>query len=117
MAETHLFSVVLGAVPIASVDDAADRWKSAVFVEISNTPRDYAWGSAGRISVLLGDEPTEQLEAELWLGAHPGSPARIDSDADFIIAGLRDRQRAYPDIPGGVIFDSLHLLHQQQLPR
>ncbi|MGV1034589.1 MAG: mannose-6-phosphate isomerase, class I [Microbacteriaceae bacterium] len=80
MAETHPFSVALGAAAIASVDDAANRWKSAVFVEISNTPRDYAWGSSGRISALLGDEPTDQLEAELWLGAHPGSPAQIDSD-------------------------------------
>ena len=48
-----------------------------MFVGITNTPRDYAWGSAGEISSLLGIEPTGKPEAELWLGAHPGSPSLI----------------------------------------
>ena len=48
-----------------------------MFVEITNTPRDYAWGSTTAIAELLGREPSGGPEAELWLGAHPGSPARI----------------------------------------
>jgi len=44
---------------------------------VTNTPRDYAWGSHGRISELLGLRATDALEAELWLGTHPGSPARV----------------------------------------
>lgn len=48
-----------------------------MFVGITNTPRDYAWGSAGEISALLGTEPTGKPEAELWLGAHPGCPSVI----------------------------------------
>ncbi|MEP6480431.1 MAG: mannose-6-phosphate isomerase, class I [Rhodoglobus sp.] len=48
-----------------------------VFVGIANTPRGYAWGSRGAISALLGVTPTGAPEAELWLGAHPGSPSRI----------------------------------------
>jgi len=48
-----------------------------MFVGITNTPRDYAWGSAGEISTLLGTNPTGKPEAELWLGAHPGSPSQI----------------------------------------
>ncbi|MEL0626286.1 mannose-6-phosphate isomerase, class I [Salinibacterium amurskyense] len=48
-----------------------------MFVGITNTPRDYAWGSAGEISTLLGTPPTGKPEAELWLGAHPGSPSAI----------------------------------------
>jgi len=48
-----------------------------MLVAIGNTPRDYAWGSDGEISRLLGVEPTGAPEAELWLGAHPGSPSRI----------------------------------------
>ncbi|GHD79219.1 mannose-6-phosphate isomerase type 1 [Salinibacterium amurskyense] len=48
-----------------------------MFVGITNTPRDYAWGSAGEISTLLGTPPTGKPEAELWLGAHPGSPSVI----------------------------------------
>lgn len=48
-----------------------------MFVGITNTPRDYAWGSDGEISALLGLEPRGGPEAELWLGAHPGSPSRL----------------------------------------
>lgn len=48
-----------------------------MFVRIGNTPRDYAWGSTRAIADLLGTEPSGGPEAELWLGAHPGSPSRI----------------------------------------
>jgi mannose-6-phosphate isomerase len=51
-----------------------------MFVAITNTPRDYAWGSSGEISALLGTEPTGAPEAELWLGAHPGSPSVIEGE-------------------------------------
>ncbi|CAN5206017.1 mannose-6-phosphate isomerase, class I [soil metagenome] len=48
-----------------------------MFVRISNTPRPYAWGSTTAIAELLGTVPTGEPEAELWLGAHPGSPSVI----------------------------------------
>lgn len=48
-----------------------------MFVPIGNTPRDYAWGSTTAIAGLLGTEPSGGPEAELWLGAHPGSPAQV----------------------------------------
>lgn len=48
-----------------------------MFVPISNSPRDYAWGKVDAISHLLGLPPTHGPEAELWLGAHPASPAQI----------------------------------------
>ena len=48
-----------------------------MFVRIANTPRPYAWGSTSLIPGLLGTRPTGEPEAELWLGAHPGSPSRI----------------------------------------
>jgi len=48
-----------------------------MFVGITNTPRDYAWGSRTAIAGLLGTTPTESPEAELWLGAHPGSPSAL----------------------------------------
>lgn len=48
-----------------------------MFVGITNTPRDYAWGSQTAIAELLGTGPSGSPEAELWLGAHPGSPSRI----------------------------------------
>lgn len=42
---------------------------------LSNTIRDYAWGSAGAISALLGSLPSGKPEAEMWLGAHPAAPS------------------------------------------
>ncbi|GAA4175583.1 mannose-6-phosphate isomerase, class I [Gryllotalpicola koreensis] len=49
-----------------------------MFVRIDNTPRDYAWGSTTAIARLLGRAPSGAPEAELWLGAHPASPSRIE---------------------------------------
>jgi mannose-6-phosphate isomerase len=50
---------------------------TAMFVEITNVPRDYAWGSTTLIPELLGVAPDGRPQAELWLGTHPGSPARL----------------------------------------
>ncbi|WP_130178165.1 mannose-6-phosphate isomerase, class I [Cryobacterium sp. SO1] len=52
-----------------------------MFVGISNTPRDYAWGSPSAIAALLGRPASGGPEAELWLGAHPGSPSVIADPA------------------------------------
>jgi mannose-6-phosphate isomerase len=48
-----------------------------MFVAIDNTPRDYAWGSVGAIADFRGVAPSGGPEAELWLGAHAGSPAKV----------------------------------------
>ncbi|TKA10127.1 mannose-6-phosphate isomerase, class I [Actinacidiphila oryziradicis] len=45
---------------------------------LTNTVRPYAWGSTTAIPELLGTEPTGEPQAELWMGAHPGTPSRID---------------------------------------
>ena len=56
-----------------------------MFVGITNTPRDYAWGSDGQISALLGLRASGAPEAELWLGAHPGSPSRLVDGSGTLI--------------------------------
>jgi len=48
-----------------------------MFVRIDNDPRDYAWGSTHGIADLLGRRASSGPQAELWLGAHPGSPSRL----------------------------------------
>ena len=48
-----------------------------MFVGITNEARDYAWGEPGAISRLFGRPATTTPEAELWLGAHHGSPSRL----------------------------------------
>lgn len=41
--------------------------------------RNYAWGSRSAIAEFTGrPAPTAHPEAELWLGAHPGDPARLE---------------------------------------
>ncbi|MEU9256622.1 mannose-6-phosphate isomerase, class I [Streptomyces sp. NPDC048270] len=48
---------------------------------LTNTIRPYAWGSTTAIPHLLGAEPTGEPQAEMWMGAHPGAPSRIDRGA------------------------------------
>nr|WP_232530764.1 mannose-6-phosphate isomerase, class I [Microlunatus antarcticus] len=38
----------------------------------------YAWGSKTFIPELLGTEPTDEPQAELWLGGHPSAVAKLD---------------------------------------
>lgn len=45
---------------------------------LSNTIRPYAWGSTTAIPQLLGVEPTGEPQAEMWMGAHPGAPSRLE---------------------------------------
>ncbi|MFZ7089061.1 mannose-6-phosphate isomerase, class I [Curtobacterium sp. RRHDQ10] len=52
-----------------------------MFLGITNTPRDYAWGSVTAIPELLGRTVTGRPQAELWLGAHPGSPSVVVNPA------------------------------------
>jgi mannose-6-phosphate isomerase len=64
---------------------------AVVLVRIANDPRDYAWGSATAIPEYLGVPVTGAPQAELWLGAHPAHPARVDGrplDAALAEAGL-----------------------------
>ncbi|GAB2561919.1 mannose-6-phosphate isomerase, class I [Leucobacter ruminantium] len=48
-----------------------------MLIFIENTPRAYAWGSRRALPEMLGTQPTGEPQAELWLGAHPGSPASV----------------------------------------
>lgn len=55
----------------------APRYAGCVLVPLTNTPRDYAWGSTTLIAELEGREPSGSPEAEVWFGDHPGHPARV----------------------------------------
>lgn len=49
-------------------------------VLLENPVRSYAWGSPTVIPELLGLQPTGEPQAELWVGAHPGSPSVVAGD-------------------------------------
>ncbi|WP_083527659.1 mannose-6-phosphate isomerase, class I [Curtobacterium ammoniigenes] len=69
-----------------------------MFLGITNTPRDYAWGSTTAIPEILGRTITGRPQAELWLGAHPGSPSVVVNPA--VVDGadtLADWIRAEPE--------------------
>ncbi|KHL00040.1 hypothetical protein LK09_01435 [Microbacterium mangrovi] len=53
------------------------------FLPLTNTPIPNAWGRIDGVADALGWEPTGAPEAELWLGAHPLSPARFDDAAPW----------------------------------
>jgi mannose-6-phosphate isomerase len=53
-----------------------------VLAAISNTPRDYAWGSPTLLADLEGRAPSGAPEAEVWFGDHPGSPAVVHDGSD-----------------------------------
>lgn len=48
-----------------------------MLIPISNTPRDYAWGSTDLIARLQGRTPSGAPEAEIWYGDHSGSPSHL----------------------------------------
>jgi mannose-6-phosphate isomerase len=59
-----------------------------MFMGITNTPRDYAWGSRSALAELLGRTPSGGPEAEYWLGTHPGSPSLL-SDPSAVAGASR----------------------------
>lgn len=53
--------------------------RTACLFRVEPPLRDYAWGSPVAIPDLLGTESDGRPQAELWLGAHPGDPALLES--------------------------------------
>ncbi|MFI7588249.1 mannose-6-phosphate isomerase, class I [Spongisporangium articulatum] len=47
---------------------------------MTNPVRDYDWGSRTALARLQGRKSTGGPEAELWMGAHPGSPSSVQVD-------------------------------------
>ena len=53
----------------------------AEFLRMSNPIQHYAWGSRSVLAGLQGRPcPTEQPEAELWMGAHASAPSCVELD-------------------------------------
>jgi len=48
-----------------------------MLLSLTNTPRDYTWGSDSLLAALEGRTPTGAPEAEVWFGDHPGDPADV----------------------------------------
>ena len=70
-----------------------------MLVAISNTPRDYAWGSPTLIADLEGREPTGAPEAEVWFGDHPGSPAKVHDGSERTLDAWLPATAREHDVP------------------
>ena len=44
---------------------------------LQNTIQHYPWGSITAIPEMLGEAPDGTPQAELWMGAHPKAPSRV----------------------------------------
>lgn len=62
-------------------------------VKLSNTIQPYDWGSTELIPKYLGIENRDDMPmAELWMGAHPKAPSRVEGSADTLL----DRIKKHP---------------------
>jgi mannose-6-phosphate isomerase len=50
--------------------------------------RGYAWGSRTAIARMQGRPPSDAPEAEMWIGAHPGSPAVLTDTGEGLDAAI-----------------------------
>jgi len=63
-----------------------------VIYELDGVIRPYAWGSRTAIPALLGRAPSDEPAAELWFGAHPDDPSRVqDTTLDKLIEADPER--------------------------
>ncbi|MET0296469.1 MAG: mannose-6-phosphate isomerase, class I, partial [Microbacterium sp.] len=62
-----------------------------MLIAISNSPRDYAWGSSTLLAELEGREASTAPEAEVWFGDHPGDPA-VTRDGQTLDAWLAEHR-------------------------
>ncbi|MBI9087402.1 MAG: mannose-6-phosphate isomerase, class I [Desulfobacterales bacterium] len=52
---------------------------------LKNVIQPYAWGSRTAIAELLGDPfPSETPQAELWMGAHPKAPSKVNHKGRWV---------------------------------
>ena len=60
--------------------------------KITNSARDYAWGSTTLIPDYFGVPATGRPMAEIWFGTHDGSPARLVDGNQSLTAELGGKQ-------------------------
>ena len=53
----------------------------------------YAWGSREAIATLQGRPASDGPEAELWIGAHPHAPSKLDTDGRSLPELIADAPR------------------------
>ncbi|MFW6387752.1 MAG: mannose-6-phosphate isomerase, class I, partial [bacterium] len=62
-------------------------------MRMTNPRKNYAWGSRVALQRLLGEQPDGTPLAEIWMGAHPSAPSRLENGTT--LAELPDSERQY----------------------
>jgi mannose-6-phosphate isomerase len=62
-----------------------------VLFKITNSARDYAWGSSTLIPDYFGVAATGRPMAEIWYGTHEGSPARLVEQNQTLLTELNGK--------------------------
>ncbi|MCX6497736.1 MAG: mannose-6-phosphate isomerase, class I [Arthrobacter sp.] len=75
--------------------------------KLENVLRPYAWGSTTAIAGLLGRPASGGPEAELWIGAHPGSPSTALDDG---AGGSAEGDGSRPGLDALIAGDPEHYL-------
>ncbi len=70
-----------------------------MLLRITNDPRPYPWGSLDAIAGFRGTPASGQPEAEVWLGTHPGSPARLVETPTTTLAAWLAEHRPAASLP------------------
>uniref|UniRef100_UPI0028116E72 mannose-6-phosphate isomerase, class I n=1 Tax=Streptomyces sp. TaxID=1931 RepID=UPI0028116E72 len=76
-----------------------------------NTVRPYPWGSPTALPALMGTTPDGSPQAEVWMGAHPGAPSRVERDGR-----LRGLDRIIEENPQGELGDAVVRRFGPRLP-
>jgi mannose-6-phosphate isomerase len=72
------------------------KGRAAVISKISNSARDYAWGSKTLIADFFGLPATGGPMAEVWFGTHSGSPTLLaDEPNRTVLAALDNHPLSY----------------------
>lgn len=75
---------------------------------LTGTVQHYAWGSPTELPRVLGAEPDGRPWAELWYGAHPSAPSRLDDGRALDAAIAAD--------PTYWLGEAVHRRHGARLP-
>src|SRR3954447_14567175 len=75
---------------------------SSLMWPLTSAVRNYPWGSRTVIPELLGRPvPSEQPQAELWMGAHADNPSRLPDGRGLDAAIAAGRER----LPGAAVVE------------
>ncbi len=79
---------------------------------LRNPIRSYAWGSRTAIATFLGrPSPSEEPQAELWMGAHPQAPSEVEIEGRW-----QSLAEAIDAVPEEILGPEIAARHDSTLP-